>query len=389
MREHAILSASGAHRWLSCPPSAKLEEKFPDQTSESAIEGTFAHTWGEIQLRHFLTIERGEVDEHFQQSLKDLKQNAFYNPALEDYVEEYISIVTGKYLDSRKRDHEAALMLEQHLDFSDWVPQGFGRGDAVIIADGKMEVIDLKYGKNVRVLAEGNPQLRLYALGAYAELSCIYDIDSVTVTIVQPRNGGESSESLTIDELLAWGESIRPVAEMAIKGNGEFNPGEHCRFCRARNCCKTLAEHNLAVARYEFKNPDLLDDEEVSDILQRVDDLVKWANGVKEYALAEAVDRGYRWPGFKLVEGRSNRKITDEKKAVTLLQAQGYAADKIYKPKEIQNLTNLEKLVGKKNLAGILMDIIIKPPGKPTLVPLNDPREEFNAAKDDFEAISF
>ena len=389
MREHAILSASGAHRWLSCPPSAKLEEKFPDQTSESAIEGTFAHTWAETQLRHFLAIGRDEADERFPQTIKDLKQNDFYNPALEDYVDEYVSIVTGKYLEACQRDHEAALMLEQRLDFSDWVPQGFGRGDAVIVADGKMEVIDLKYGKNIRVQAEGNPQIRLYALGAYAELSCIYDIDNVTVTIVQPRNGGESNETLRIDELLQWGESIKPIAEMAIKGDGDFNPGKHCYFCRARSCCKKLAAHNLAVARYEFKNPDLLDDDEVSDVLHRVDDLVKWANGVKEYALTEAVDRGHRWPGFKLVEGRSTRKITDEKKAVTLLQAQGYDADQIYKPKEIQNLTNLEKLAGKKNLAGILADVIIKPPGKPTLVSQDDPRDEFNAAKEDFEPIAF
>lgn len=384
MAEHAVLSPSSAHRWLACPPSAQLEAKFPDRQSESAREGTFAHEWAEVHLSHFF----GDLpDDVFQRKVKSMKESEFYSPSLEDYVDEYVNVVTNKFFEAQDRDAGATVLLEQKLDFGEWVPHGFGRGDAVILADGMMEIIDLKYGRNVKVEAVGNPQLRLYALGAYQDLSCLYAIDSVKMTIVQPRNGGESSDTLSVEDLLAWGRSIKPIAQMAIAGKGDFKAGEHCQFCRVAERCKALAEYQFSLAQHDFKDPDLLSDEDIADVLNRVDDLVSWASSVKKYALKEAVQNDKRWPGWKLVEGKSSRAITDEAEAAKCLEEAGYTAEQIWKPRELFGITALEKVVGKKNLASLLADVIAKPPGKPTLVPESDPREEWNSADSDFEVI--
>ena len=392
MAAHAILAPSSAHRWLACPPSAQLEAQFPDTQSESAAEGSFAHEWAEIHLRSFLGELQGEklhkeVERLKSQKNRYHKDETYWNPNLEDYVEEYTSTVINHFLEAQENDRGAALLLEQRLDFQEWVPEGFGRGDAVILADGTMEILDLKYGRNVAVTAVGNPQLRLYALGAYQELSCLYDIQNVTMTIVQPRNGGVSTETLTAKELLAWGESIKPIAVIAMKGKGEFKAGEHCLFCRAKNRCKALAEYQMSIAKDDFDDPDQLSDEEVAEVIRRVDDFVKWANSVKDYALSEAINNNKKWPGWKLVEGKSRRAISDTDKAAEILAKEGIAEDKIWKPKELQGITNLEKAVGKKKLGTLLADVIVKPAGKPTLVPEDDPREEWNAAKNDFDEL--
>ena len=393
MAAHAILSPSNAHRWLMCTPSALLERQFPDEASIYADLGTFAHKWGETQLRHFLAPDMAAEKKAFQKEIEKLRKETdkngepYWSRSLEDYVEEYVSTVTGKFLEARERDSAAVLLLEQKLEFGEWVPGGFGRGDAVIVADGLMEIVDLKYGQNVRVQAQGNPQLRLYALGAYQELSCIYDISRVAVTIVQPRNGGTSSEELSVKELLDWGEWVKPIAQMAIKGKGEPRPGEHCLFCRAKNRCRTLAEYEMEVAKAQFEDLRLLSDEDISSILGRADSLISWAKGVKDYALKEALENGKKWPGWKIVQGRSNRAISDESRAAELLSSAGYAEKDFDKPREIQGFTVLEKLLGKKKLSELLSEVIIKPPGKPKLAPESDPREEWNTAKEDFEKL--
>ncbi|MBR4695250.1 MAG: DUF2800 domain-containing protein [Selenomonadaceae bacterium] len=382
MAEHAVVSPSAAHRWMECTPSARLEQQFPDTRSESAAEGTFAHAWAEMELKEFIKDSRTYKDDKAQ-----LMKNDFWSPALEEYVEEYINEVIHRYLNARDRDSAAVLLLEQKLDLREWVPDGFGRGDAVIVSDGTMEILDLKYGRNVPVTAVGNPQLRLYALGAYRELSCVYDIDRVRMTIVQPRNGGISSEELTSDGLLIWGESVKPLAEKAFKGEGDFVPGEHCRFCRAQNRCRALAEYEMEIAKKQFDDMSLLTDDEISDILEKAEGLVSWVNGITAYALREAVENGRKWPGWKLVEGRSNRKLKDENEARKILEKAGYTEEQIMKPREIKGFTDLEKLTGKKKLDALLKDVILKPPGKPKLAPESDKRPEWNSAKADFDDL--
>lgn len=389
MRQHALLNSSSAHRWLVCTPSARLEDTYPDSAGESAKEGTFAHRYAELELDHYLkTI----TDDRYQAAMKELKSGKsplgdYYAHDMDGYVGEYVDLVIQKYEAALERDPEAALLLEERLDFSDWVPEGFGRGDAIIIADGALEVIDLKYGRNTPVSAVNNPQIRLYGLGAYNEYGAIYDIDTVSMTIMQPRNGGESSESMAVGDLLNWAVSIKPIAEAAFAGTGELRPGPHCQFCRAAVRCKALADYQLEVARYEFRDAGQLTDDEVADILGRVDELVRWANKIKDYALIEALENGQHWPGWKLVEGRSTRRISDPEEAAQLLLNQGYTSEDVYKPLELKTITQLEKVIGKKALAETLESLLIKPPGKPTLVPESDKRPEFSAAKNDFVEI--
>ena len=388
---HALLSSSGAHRWLACPPSARLEAQFPDTASESAQEGTFAHEWAELILRNFNREISDEELKAKQELLKSGKSKFgdFYSPSMEEYVDEYTSFVMEKYYDGLERDKGAVLLLEQRLDFSKWVPEGFGRGDALIVADGLLEVIDLKYGRSVQVQAENNPQIRLYALGAYSENAWLYDIKAVRMTIMQPRNGGESCEEMSIKDLLAWGDSIKPIAEQAFEGKGEFHAGEQCRFCRAAVQCKTLATYELEIEKHERKDPNLLTDADISDILMRAEGLTSWLNRIKAYALNEAVDEGHSFPGFKLVEGRSSRKILDTDAAEKILLAADYTSEQIHKPQELLTITGFEKLMGKKRMAELLGPVIDKPPGKPTLVPESDPRPAWNSAQEDFEPIPF
>ena len=378
MMAHAILSASASKRWLSCPPSARLERKFPDKAGEAAREGTLAHALAETQIRHYL----GEItDEEEALRIETIRGNALYAPEMDEYVSEYVDLCIEKINEA----HGTAL-VEERLDFSRWVKNGFGTGDMVIIGDGVLEIVDLKYGKGVPVSAEGNTQMQLYALGAIEQYGYIYDFDHVRMSIFQPRNGGLSTQLMSVEELLAWGESIKPIAELAYEGKGDFKAGDHCRFCRAAAQCKALADYNMEIAKLEFRDADLLTDDEVSFVLERVDGLVRYAEKIKTHALEEAL-KGHRWPGFKVVEGRSNRKITDEAKAVKLLRGAGYADDVIYKPLEMQTITALEKLVTKKKFGELLGSVIEKPPGKPTLVPEDDKRPEYDPVQSEFEVM--
>lgn len=375
---HAILSASGSKRWLSCPPSARLERKFPDKAGEAAQEGTLAHALAEARIRHWL----GEISENgLTLRIDSIRHDALYSPEMGEYVSEYVDLCIEKI-----NEAQGVALVEERLDFSRWVKNGFGTGDMVIIGDGVLEIVDLKYGKGVPVSAEGNTQMQLYALGAIEQYGYIYDFDHVRMSIFQPRNGGLSTQLMSVDELLAWGKSIKPIAELAYEGKGEFKAGDHCRFCRAAAQCKALADYNLEIAKLEFRDADLLTDDEVSFVLSRVDGLIRYADKIKTFALAEAL-KGHKWPGFKAVAGRSNRRITDAAKAVKLLRGAGYADDVIYKPLEIQTITDLEKTITKKKFGEILGSVVEKPPGKPTLVPADDERPEYDPVQSEFEVM--
>ena len=300
---HAILSPSSSHRWLICTPSARLEQGFPDTNSDVAAEGTFAHRWAEIQLSHF---NKQMSDDNFKSEIAHLTQNKFYSKGLEEYVALYIDTVISKFQCARDVDNGAILLLEQKFNLNDYVPECYGYADAVILADGNMEVVDLKYGAGVPVSATNNSQLRLYALGAYLELAFLYDIKQVTMTIVQPRNGGISSETLAISDLLNWADTIKPIAQLAFKGEGDFKSGEHCKFCKAANRCKALADYQLAVVKddfdkkvemskfkidFDFDNPDLLSDEELVEILVKADAAINWLNNIKDFEHKKTVRR--------------------------------------------------------------------------------------------------
>lgn len=378
MGAHALLSASGAHRWMTCPGSARFEEQFDEETSEYAEEGRLAHALAEQQLRYL----QGEISTRaYNKKLRELQQDPLYTPAMGEHIEQYVALVQERVAEACTRCKDPIVMLEQQLDFSQWVPDGFGTGDVVIIADGILEIIDLKYGQGVPVSADNNPQLRLYGLGAYATFSCLYDIDFVRMTICQPRLDSLSSEELPAGELLAWAENeVKPKAELAYRGEGGFAAGEHCRFCRARVMCRARAEYNLELARHEFRKPERLSHNEIAEILGRIDMLQAWAKDVSDYALTQARDHGIRFPGWKLVEGRSNRRYTDEEAVTKALLAAGFEADMIT-PRVLLGITAMERELGKKKFAELLAGLVEKPPGKPTLVPEDDSRPEINSTQ--------
>lgn len=371
---HALLSASSAHRWLECPPSVQLTASLPDTAGEAAAEGTLAHRIVEERLDSI--IEKGVWP---KKSSAKLRMDERYRPVMEEHADTMV----GYVMDLFDQYSDAVLMSEQRLDFSRWVPDGFGTGDALVIADGVIHVIDYKYGKGVPVYAEDNPQLRLYALGAYEAYDSLYDIHEIHTHIVQPRLDSQTTETLTAEELLRWAdEYVAPRAQLALTGEGVMNPGEWCRFCKVRATCRARAEQQLALAQYEFKSPLVLTPEEIGDILGRVDELAKWAKSVKDYALQSAVSNGESFPGWKLVRGRANRKLTDEEEVAGLLLEQGFQPHQIY---SLKGLTDLEEVVGKKQLADLLGDYIVKPEGRPTLAPETDRRQAItHSAAEDF-----
>lgn len=378
MSAHAILSASGSYRWLRCTPSAKLERQFPEETSQYAAEGSFAHTMAELRLNKYLDRIKTRS---FNSKMKALEENEFYSKEMVDYIEGYVAVVVERISEAQARSKDAVILLEQKLDFNQWVPKGFGTGDVVIIADGIMEIIDLKYGKGVPVSAEDNSQMRLYALGALALYEMLYDIQTVRMTIIQPRLDSISSDDMPVDELTKWAEEyLKPRAEMAIKGEGEFVAGEHCKFCKARFNCRARAEANLELAKHDFCDPFLLTNDEIADILGKAEELASWVKDITDYALDQAVNHNVKFPGWKLVEGRSNRKYSDECIVAEVLVKADYPEEKIYKPSELLGITAMEKELGKKRFNELLAGLLIKPPGKPTLAPESDKRPEISSA---------
>ena len=377
-RTHAILSASASHRWMTCTPSAQLEQQFPDTKSEYAAEGTFAHALAELRLSR--AVANTIKPSAYKKKLGEMKKDPFYSTSMEEHIEQYVAFVGEKFMEAKKNCPDTLVLLEQRLDFSEWVPEGFGTGDVIIISDGVLEIIDLKYGQGVPVSAKGNTQMRLYALGAISQYGLLYDFDCIRMTIVQPRLDSITSEDMSVNALLEWGnEVVKPAAKKAMAGEGEFVPGDHCQFCRAKAICKARANANLEMARYEFQDPPLLSIDEIAEILFKAEELQKWAKDVHDYALDQAVNHGIKFPGWKLVEGRSNRKYTDVDAVAERLKAKGYADDVIYMPREIWGITEMEKRLGKKLFEEYLNDLVIKPAGKPTLVPETDKRPEISS----------
>lgn len=386
-RAHAVLSASGASRWMACTPSAMLEKDIPDTTSEYAAEGTAAHEYSEIYLKH----EIGKISQlaRTRRLNKFARENEYYSQSMDEYVQKYVDVVVEKINEAKARSEDAIVLLEQRLDFSRWVPKGFGTGDVVIISDGNIEVIDLKYGRGVPVSAENNPQLRLYGLGAFDQYDMLYEFDTVTMTIVQPRLDSISSETLKAEDLVKWAdEEVKPKADQAWAGEGEFVPGDHCRFCKINSTCRARAKANLELTKKEFAEPAKLSHEEIGEILYDAEELERWVKDVKNYALDQAVNHEAHFPGWKVVEGRSNRRYTDKEKIAETLLENEYKEDEIYRPRDIITLTNMERLLGKKKFVDLVGDYVVKPAGRPTLAPEDDKRPAINSAdsaKEDFK----
>ena len=368
--KHALLSASSAHMWISCPPSALLSKKFEDVSSSFAQEGTDAHALAQYKLERSLGFDTKDPT----------KSLSFYDEAMNGHAENYAAFVLEQVEKAKETCADPQVLIEQKLDFSRYVPGGYGHVDCLIVADGTLTVIDYKYGLGIKVSAEGNPQMFCYALGGLALFDGIYDIDNVHLVIYQPRRENISEYSISKSELIKWAEDVlAPNAQLAIKGEGEYKAGEHCRFCKAKATCRKRAEYNLELAKYDFEVPATLDNDEIAAILTKADELVSWANDVKEYALKEALN-GTKFEGFKLVAGRSNRKYTDEAAVADVLIAVG----KDPYEKKLLGITAMTALLGKKTFEDILGGLTFKPPGKPVLVTADDKRPEFNSAFEDF-----
>jgi len=374
MTAHALLSASGSKRWLSCTPSARLEATLPEQKKTSGSfdfsqEGTIAHSLGEIKLRYHF----GQIGiEEYNRELEIIKATPYYDDDFEAYVDNYV-------LYTRSQIGEGDVPLfEQRVDFSDWVPDGFGTADVVILSKYKIRVLDLKFGKGVPVAAMDNTQLRLYALGAYSKFKEEYpEIREVEYTIHQPRLDSISSDGTSIVKLLDWANYfVRPKAKKAWSGAGEFLPGDHCQFCRAKAQCRARSDFNTELAKQEFKAPPLLSEDEISEVLIKAQDLRTWVNDVETYALDRAVEKEIIPQGFKLTTSTTHRKIADQELAATVLVEKGLPAEQIWEPRKLKSLATLEKI--NKQVAAYLGDLVLRPEGSPKLVRVKE------TAKEDF-----
>lgn len=371
--DHALLSASGAHRWINCPPSARLESDEPESTSAAAEQGTAAHALAEHKLRRVLK----------QSSKRPV--STWVDDEMETLTDDYVAFVQERISIAQESCADPQVLIEQHLDFSHIVPGGFGTGDCVIIAEPTLQIIDLKYGQGVLVEAAHNPQLMLYALGALHAFGDLYGIETVAVTIYQPRRANVDTWEIPVTELEHWAEAeVKPKAELAAAGEGEFCPGSWCQFCKIAPTCRARAEANLALARLEFAPPAELSDTEIADVLARIPQLKTWAADVEAYALSKAVNQGVVFEGFKLVAGRSIRKYTSETDVAAAAEAAGYRD--IWDRKLI-TLTAMERLMGKPAFNEVLGDLVTKPAGKPTLVPTSDKRPALDlvSAATDFQ----
>lgn len=367
-RAHALLSASGAHRWLNCTPSARLEAQFPDTTSEAAKEGTLAHEIAEAKVRnYFQTLDYGKT--WLNKELAKFKKRKLYAPEMEGYTNDYVDYCRAAALEWKKLPY---IDVEKKLDLSAYVPEGFGTADLILIGGNKLRIIDLKYGKGVPVSAERNPQLMLYALGAYNTYSVLYDIQEVELSIFQPRIDNTSSWTIGIKDLLAFGELVKEKAAIAIKGEGEQTPGDWCRFCRARAQCRARAEKNVELAFMTDKAPELLALDEIGGYLEKGEDVARWLKDLQEFALSQCL-AGHEVAGWKAVEGRGSRDWTDQEEAFKRLEENGIDEAMLYERKPL-SLAQTEKLVGKKDFADTVGDLVVKKPGKPTLVPETDKR---------------
>ncbi|MBE3570187.1 MAG: DUF2800 domain-containing protein [Bacillales bacterium] len=382
-RSHALLSASASHRWLVCTPSVRLEEQFPDTTSEYAKEGTLAHEIAELKLRKYFTEPMSQRT--FNTRLNKFKKHELFQEEMLKHTDTYVDYLKGITLSLPSQPYVA---IEKRVDYSAYAPEGFGTVDCAIIGGDTLYINDFKYGKGVPVSAVDNPQMKLYALGAYLEYSFLYPIKNVHLAIIQPRIDNISEFQLTIDELLAWGEKIKPIAQKAYDGEGDFVPGEHCKFCRAKAQCRARADQYTALEDFKQMKPPLISNEEVGAILEKALHIEAWVKDLKEYALAESL-KGNEIPGWKAVEGRSTRQFADLDKAFEYLKQNGVDEAMLYERVPL-TVSKLEKQLGKKEFRSLVEEagLIEKTPGKPTLVPISDKRQAITAtpsAESDFQ----
>lgn len=371
--KHAVLSPSSSHIWLACPPSARFASGFPDEDSQFARQGTEAHSLCQHKLETALGRETADPVPGME----------FHDQEMEEASSDYALFVTEALAEMRGRCPDPQVLIEQKLDFSRWVPEGFGYGDCIIAGDGEARVIDFKYGLGVLVEADRNTQMMCYALGALELLDPLYDMKRISMTIFQPRRENVSTFSMSREELLDWADNVlAPAAALAFEGKGDYRAGDHCRFCRARSVCRARAEHNLEMARYDFRMPDSLEDPEIEAILARVDEFIAWAGDIKDHALSEAL-KGKAYSGFKVVEGRSVRRYTDEGKAADAVSDAGFDPYE----RKILGITAMSSLLGKKRFEEILGPLVYKAPGKPALVPESDRRPAMETAREDFKVM--
>lgn len=375
MPKHAFLSASSSHRWLACPPSALLCAKEADQSSAYAKQGSDAHELCEYLLLKALGHDPPDPTENLD----------YYDAEMLSCAEGYRDFVMEQVEEARKLSADTLICVEQRLDYSRWVENGFGTGDCVIVADDLLHVIDYKYGLGVLVSASGedgtgNSQLKCYALGALDTFGDLYDIRRIKLSIYQPRRENVDTFEMKVEDLLRWADDIlSPIAKLAFTGDGEFCAGDHCVFCKVKATCRARADYNMELAKYEFEKPAMLNDEEIASILPMIDSLVSWATDIKEFALQQALS-GTVYEGYKVVEGRSNRKYSDETAVARIVQEAGYDPFE----KKLLGVTAMQRQLGKKRFQELLGGLLYKPPGKPVLVPTSDSRPEMNTAANDF-----
>ena len=370
MAKHAYLSASASHRWLACPPSAKLCAQEEDRGSPYAQQGTDAH-----ELCQYL------VEKALGYNVRDPTEDlTWYDAEMQEAAEGYCSFVMEQVEEAKKLCPDPLVCVEQTLDFSKWVEHGFGTGDAVIVADGLLQIVDMKYGVGILVSATDNSQMKCYALGALDTFGDLYDIQRIKLSIYQPRRENVNTFEMTVDELLTWADEVlAPTAKLAYDGDGEFHAGDHCQFCKVKATCRERCSYSMELAKHDFAKPPKLTPEEIAAILPQIDSLVSWAEDIKSYALKTALS-GQHYPGFKLVEGRSNRKYTDEVAVAKVVSKAGYDPYE----KKLLGITAMQKQLGKKKFDELLSGLIVKPQGKPVLVPEKDKRPEFSTAQSDF-----
>jgi hypothetical protein len=378
-KTHAILSASSAERWLTCTPSARLEQKQKDRTSRYADEGTLAHDLAEL----FIKVQLDLVDdEDYTFRMAEIRNSEYYNQSMQDYCDEYASYVVEKFNEARAHTSDAVLYTEMEIDLSEYIPQGFGHVDNMIVDNHTLHVIDLKYGQGILVNCENNKQMMCYALGGLLKLELLYDIRSIRLTIYQPRLNNISTWEISAFKLKEWAETVlKPTAEIAFKGEGEYVPGKHCQFCRAKSRCRALFEYNTQLARQVFEKHAELTDDEVSEILDKYDVFKSWIEGVYDYAYSQALNYGKQWPGYKLVSGTARRVYADEYKVALRLYKEGFEDHEIKKPAALKGITEIEKLIGKEKFHKLLEKpkLVLKPAGKPALVPESDKRAALNS----------
>ena len=381
---HAALGASSAHRWLNCPASVLLTANIPDKGSEYAAEGTLAHAYGELKLRRYFDHL---PDKDYKDRLADIKADPLYKPEMDDCSDTYAQHVIET---ANAYEVRPFVAFEQRVDYSGYAPNGFGTADCIILSQSRMDICDYKHGQGVAVSAEDNPQLKLYALGALDNFKMFYpQIETVSLHIIQPRNGGVSVWSTTVKELREWGETVvKPTAALAAKGEGGQHPGEWCRFCKIKNTCKARANTFITLTDYPAygQSGAELTPEQVSEALQKGEGVVEWLNDLKEFAASSLLD-GLHIPGYKLVEGRRSRKWDDQDKAFADIQANGIDESMLYERVPL-TVAQLEKSLGKKTFGQVAAAHVQTSPGKPTLAPESDKRAEYSkAANDDFATI--